>query len=140
VLAGDANNLAMRTIAPLSVDEAREGFMGSSVPIVGREKDLEFLMGTMSSAISGSLVLIAGEAGSGKTTLCEESERMAAQSGCLVLVGRCVHGPHTPYFPFIEALHGRAADPSRHPTPPTKAGGCCRPSSAPSRSSRKDVR
>jgi hypothetical protein len=47
--------------------------------VVGRDSELELLAGNMSKAISGSgsLVLVSGEAGLGKTTLCDAFERMA---------------------------------------------------------------
>ncbi|MBI0583726.1 MAG: AAA family ATPase [Methanomassiliicoccus sp.] len=87
--------------------------MESSDLIIGREEELEFLMGQMAGALSGEggLVLIGGEAGSGKTTLCETFEKLAAQSDCLVLVGRCIPGPQTPYLPFIEMFYGHSPDP-----------------------------
>ncbi len=91
--------------------------MEGSGPLVGRERELEFLLDQMSGALcgEGGLVLIAGEAGSGKTTLCEAFERMAARSGCLVLVGRCVPGSNVPYLPFMEAFHGRPSNPFTAP-------------------------
>lgn len=91
--------------------------MGSSSSLVGRESELEFLVSHMSNAISGSgeLVMISGEAGAGKTTLCEAFERIAVNSGCLVLVGRCVPGSQMPYLPFMEALKDQPSSPLADP-------------------------
>ena len=82
-------------------------------PLIGRESHLELLMSRMSEAMSGDggLVLISGEAGSGKTALCEEFERMALSSGCAVIIGRCVPGAQSPYLPFIEMFSGQRLNP-----------------------------
>ena len=81
--------------------------------LVGREKELEFLMGQMASAISreGHLVLISGEAGSGKTALCETFIELAIKSDALILVGRCVPGSQSPYLPFVEAFSNQVPNP-----------------------------
>jgi tetratricopeptide (TPR) repeat protein len=52
----------------------------------------------------GSLVLIAGEAGIGKTRLAEEFAKLARENGSEVVVGRCVPGVPVPYFPFRDAF------------------------------------
>jgi DNA-binding SARP family transcriptional activator len=49
-------------------------------------------------------VVVAGEAGIGKTRLAGEFCRAAAESGALVLYGRCDEGLAVPYQPFVEAL------------------------------------
>jgi KaiC/GvpD/RAD55 family RecA-like ATPase len=48
--------------------------------MVGREVELEFLMGMLAKALDGhgGLVMVSGEAGTGKTTLCETFEKLAA--------------------------------------------------------------
>lgn len=58
---------------------------------------------------TGRLVLVAGEAGIGKTRLAEEFGKIAAQHGCRVLTGRCLPGLAHPYLPFLEALGGLVA-------------------------------
>ncbi len=51
----------------------------------------------------GSLVLIGGEAGIGKTTLAEALCREAVETGALVLTGRCYDLTETPpYGPWVE--------------------------------------
>jgi tetratricopeptide (TPR) repeat protein len=87
--------------------------MESISPMVGRESELELLMSHMGKAMAGEgeLVLISGEAGSGKTTLCEEFEKLAVKSGCTVLVGRCVPGALSPFLPFMEAFYTQVSNP-----------------------------
>ena len=75
--------------------------------LVGRERELEELYSFLSSALEGQgkMVLIEGEAGSGKTRLACEFLRQAKEKGVGVLVGRCLSDAATPYFPFVEAFH-----------------------------------
>ncbi len=75
-------------------------------PLVGREAELNQLAEHLDQALTGtgSLVLIAGEAGIGKSRLAEEFGRQASRKGGLVLVGRCVPGAPSPYLPFQDAL------------------------------------
>ena len=80
--------------------------MEQNPPMVGREREQEQLLGILGNAMSGegALVLIAGEAGVGKTRLCDEFEKRALSLDCEVLVGRCIPGVPSPYLPFQEAL------------------------------------
>ena len=50
------------------------------------------------------VLLIAGEAGQGKTTLAAEVARRAYDDGAIVLLGRCDEELGIPYGPFVEAL------------------------------------
>src|SRR5207248_2936030 len=52
----------------------------------------------------GSLVLVVGEAGAGKTRLLAEIATQAAAAGWLVLRGCAYEAEGTPYLPFTEAL------------------------------------
>ncbi|MHB8644718.1 MAG: helix-turn-helix transcriptional regulator [Thermomicrobiales bacterium] len=82
---------------------------GNLPPLVGRERELAVLRQHLDAAISGhgSLVLIGGEAGIGKTALAEVVCREAEAHGALVLTGRCFDLAETPpYGPWIE-LFGR---------------------------------
>src|SRR4051812_6726027 len=75
--------------------------------LVGRERELATLRERLVSALAGhgSLVLIGGEAGIGKTALAETLCREAAERGALVLVGRCYDLTETPpYGPWVELL------------------------------------
>jgi predicted ATPase len=78
---------------------------GNAPPLVGRDRELAVLRQQFSAAGTGrgSLVLIGGEAGIGKTALAETICREAAEQGTLVLVGRCYDLTETPpYGPWVE--------------------------------------
>jgi DNA-binding CsgD family transcriptional regulator len=73
--------------------------------LVGREREFALLRAHFDAAMGGqgSLVLIGGEAGIGKTTLAEAICREATEHGALVLVGRCYDLAETPpYGPWVE--------------------------------------
>ena len=76
-------------------------------PYVGRQRERAELVRRLDQACEGrgSLLLIGGEAGVGKTRLAEETGAEAAHKGALVLVGRCyeIEGA-PPYVPFVEIL------------------------------------
>ncbi len=62
-------------------------------------------------------MLLAGEAGIGKTSLAAEVARRAHRDGWTVLFGRCDEEPGLTYQPFAEALRGfvSAATPEELP-------------------------
>lgn len=62
-----------------------------TLPFAGREAELAFLAARIADAASGhgSVTLVRGEAGIGKSTLLDRAMRCAAQSGLRVLVIRC---------------------------------------------------
>jgi predicted ATPase len=102
-------------VAPSSIPAA---------PLVGREREQLLLRDALASALAGrgSLVLIGGEAGIGKTTLAESLLSEALARGALVLVGRCYDLSETPpYGPWAEAL-SRTPRESELPPPPDLAG------------------
>ena len=75
--------------------------------LVGRERELATLSEHLDAALvgRGSLVLIGGEAGIGKTALAETVCRDAETRGTLVLVGRCYDLTETPpYGPWVDLL------------------------------------
>jgi DNA-binding CsgD family transcriptional regulator len=79
------------------------------VTLIGRERERAVLRYALDAALAGqgSLVLIGGEAGIGKTALAEALCRKAVEQGALVLVGRCYDLTETPpYGPWID-LFGR---------------------------------
>ena len=80
----------------------------SDAPFVARAAELDRLRRLTAEAAAGSAaaVLIAGDAGVGKTSLITEVSRRAADDGLLVLSGRCVDlgTGSLPYLPFAEAL------------------------------------
>jgi DNA-binding CsgD family transcriptional regulator/tetratricopeptide (TPR) repeat protein len=75
---------------------------------VGRAVELRELEGALDAARAGhgSIVLVAGEAGIGKTRLAAELASLARRGGFEVLVGRSIDlvGTELPYQPLAEAL------------------------------------
>jgi len=84
----------------------------ASPVLVGRQPELERLRRALSRAQAGEpiMVLIAGEAGVGKTRLAQEILREAAQAGARVLTGSCVvlGGEGIALSPLVDALRGLA--------------------------------
>ena len=97
---------------------------------VGRARELGELGGALASArdASGTTVLLAGEAGIGKTRLASELAGRARDAGFDVLLGRSIDlvGTELPYQPFAEALRPLGApwqaDGRRH----VRSCGCSR--------------
>src|SRR6187549_3792230 len=78
---------------------------GNTLSLVGREREQAVLHDALGAALAGrgSLVLVGGEAGIGKTALAEDLLTEAAGRGALVLVGRCYDLSETPpYGPWRE--------------------------------------
>ncbi|HET9480944.1 MAG TPA: AAA family ATPase, partial [Candidatus Polarisedimenticolia bacterium] len=74
--------------------------------LVGREKELQALTARLDRALhgEGSLVLVSGEAGIGKTRLVSELARRSEMRGARYVLGRCVFREGgLPYHPFVEA-------------------------------------
>ncbi|HET7037216.1 MAG TPA: AAA family ATPase [Thermomicrobiaceae bacterium] len=77
------------------------------VSIVGREQEQDLLRQHLVQALhgQGSLILVSGEAGIGKTTLAEDLSRQAQADGALVLWGHAFDLSVTPpYGPWLEIL------------------------------------
>src|SRR5215207_3526640 len=85
--------------------------------LVGRDREQATLRDALEAVLAGrgSLVLIGGEAGVGKTALAEALCREAADGGAAVLVGRCYDLSETPpYGPWRDAgLLARRTEPGR---------------------------
>ncbi|MEN8234880.1 MAG: AAA family ATPase [Actinomycetota bacterium] len=82
---------------------------------VGRERELDFLHRRLDAAFGGGgrVVMVAGEAGSGKTMLAAEFAQQATDApGLLVAMGRCnaYGGLGDPYLPFREVLGALTGD------------------------------
>jgi eukaryotic-like serine/threonine-protein kinase len=74
---------------------------------VGREREIKELRGSLENALAGAggLLLLAGEAGIGKTRTAEELCTYGRLRGAQVLVGRCYEGEGAPsYWPWLQAL------------------------------------
>jgi DNA-binding NarL/FixJ family response regulator len=90
--------------------------IGSGIQLVGRGGELAALRSALASADSGQAgaVLLAGDAGVGKSRLLAELLRSARSAGMTVFTGRCldVDEAGLPYLPFVEAL-GQLSDAQR---------------------------
>ena len=75
---------------------------------VGRESELRQLQAAYDAALSGrgSLAMVVGEPGIGKTSVCEQLATYAALRGGKALVGHCYEegSLSVPYLPFVEAM------------------------------------
>jgi len=93
--------------------------MPAPSPLVGRDREFDILRRQLDAALAGhgSIVLISGEAGIGKTALAETLCQEAADGRALVLVGRCYDLTETPpYGPWVE-LFGRYRPANGPPLP-----------------------
>jgi class 3 adenylate cyclase len=73
----------------------------------GRQAEMDQLKGALDQALSGrgSLAMVVGEPGIGKTRLVEEFGVYSTLRGAQVLTGRCYEGEAAvPYLPFVEAF------------------------------------
>jgi DNA-binding SARP family transcriptional activator len=87
--------------------EAGESTEASRGAFVGREKELAELSAAVDDAIAGrgTLVLLVGEPGIGKSRLAEEVVRQARARHARVLVGRCWEAGGAPaYWPWVQSL------------------------------------
>jgi tetratricopeptide (TPR) repeat protein len=83
---------------------------------VGREREMSALRAALDESSGGSVrfCVIAGEAGSGKTRLCEQFATYARLAGAEVLVGRCYDGEGAPAFwPWVQLLRSWVQDRDR---------------------------
>ena len=89
-------------------------------PLVGRADELARLLAHVDRAVAGRAcaVLLAGDAGVGKTRLLDELTAQAAARGVRVLTGHCVDlgDVGLPYLPFVDLLRAVTADPELAPT------------------------
>jgi len=94
----------------------------SQAPILfGRDRELDVLSQHLTRTLAGrgSIVLVGGEAGIGKTTLIESVANEARTRGALVLTGHCYDLTATPpYGPWVEILDGCPNDPDLPERPP----------------------
>ncbi|MDQ3715518.1 MAG: AAA family ATPase, partial [Actinomycetota bacterium] len=87
----------------------------SQIPLLGRAREFEGLCAAVGSARAGepSTLLLAGDAGVGKTRLLRELGDWAAGEDLTLLVGHCVDLGELglPYLPFTEILAALTRDP-----------------------------
>ncbi|MFJ6084806.1 AAA family ATPase [Streptomyces sp. NPDC092369] len=85
-----------------------------TTPLIGRDDEVARLAGVLERARGGQAqaVLLAGDAGVGKTRVLDELAVRAAEAGMTVLTGHCVDlgDVGLPYLPFTEVLGVLAAD------------------------------
>ncbi|MGI8549880.1 MAG: ATP-binding protein, partial [Dehalococcoidia bacterium] len=97
----------LRTEKAEPKEEAETGASAGRPPLVGRESERALLQERLKAAWAGqgSLVLLAGEPGIGKTRLAEELAGEARQQGVTVLWGRCWEGEGAPpFYPWLQVL------------------------------------
>jgi DNA-binding SARP family transcriptional activator len=107
----------LRTVkaAPATETSSRPWVAGMRVadtPMVGRRGELARLDTAISRMLDGGghVVLVAGEAGIGKSRLIQEALSGAGARVGKILFGRCHQTEQTlPFRPWIEALRGRSA-------------------------------
>ncbi|WP_217923314.1 ATP-binding protein [Miltoncostaea oceani] len=82
-----------------------------ATPLVGRREELAALRSAWAHARAGTagVVVVAGEAGSGKTRLLTEMAQVARRDGATVLAGRCTEDGVVAFAAFAEALRPYAA-------------------------------
>ncbi len=82
--------------------------LGSGISLVARDRELDRLRAAFDQSAVGNAtaMLIAGDAGVGKTRLTDELAVVAKDKGAIVLTGRCLDAGETglPYLPFAEAM------------------------------------
>ena len=77
-------------------------------PIIGREKDLSFLLEKLAAALhgTGSVVFTTGPAGIGKTRLVRELRHHAARCGFQWFGGKYEKSGNHPYAAWVDMLKG----------------------------------
>ena len=76
-------------------------------PFIGRGPELQALRVALDRTVAGTdqLILLAGDAGMGKTRLCQEVAAEAARRDIPTVWGRCFEEPGAPpYWPWIQAI------------------------------------
>ena len=94
-------------------------------PFVGRARELSELLAALreGAAQRGSMFLVTGAPGIGKSRLMEELARLLGQQGWRVLVGRCwEHGGAPAYWPWMQVVRAAGGELLEYlPTTPTAA-------------------
>ncbi|HEY1564414.1 MAG TPA: AAA family ATPase, partial [Gaiellaceae bacterium] len=87
----------------------QRGLPGVETRLVGRSRELGQGREALEAlrAGRGGVLVVAGDAGIGKTRLLDELRELAEREGSLWLEGRCVsYGESLPYWPFRDLLRG----------------------------------
>ena len=95
-------------VSPI-VQEQRPADRGAT--LIGREAERAEILQGIDKAVAGrgGFVVLAGDAGIGKTRLADAALAAARRSGCVTLVGRCYEeGNVAPLIPYVEILEESA--------------------------------
>jgi DNA-binding CsgD family transcriptional regulator len=110
----------MEPAGPFALRVARRGLErsgarsnASNERFVGRQPQLDLFRERFEDAASGhgSIVLVGGEAGIGKSRLTAECLRFARARGARAASGSCLDFAPAPFAPFLDALHELGAVP-----------------------------
>ncbi|HLX31839.1 MAG TPA: ABC transporter substrate-binding protein [Gaiellaceae bacterium] len=110
-LKGKSESVSAWPVAGVAADGARmqRGLPGVETRLVGRSRELgagRELLEALRAGRGGVLV-VAGDAGIGKSRLLSELRSLAEENGSRWLEGRCVsYGESLPYWPFRDLLRG----------------------------------
>ncbi|MBC7237131.1 MAG: protein kinase, partial [Chloroflexi bacterium] len=96
-------------LSPAESGQRDKGYLetGAELPLVGRAELFDALIAALDDACAGlgTTVLLAGEAGMGKTRLIHELMREAQRRNVLALCGECLYADAPdPYAPFVSML------------------------------------
>jgi DNA-binding SARP family transcriptional activator len=98
------------TVAPANTMSAAPAERAVELPIIGRAEAIGRFRAALSLTLDGGgrTLLVAGEAGIGKTRLLTELVREAKASGAWVAIGRCHESERgLPLHPWVDALRGQ---------------------------------
>ena len=103
-------------VAAIRCEACGAPLRGDADPFVGRETELAALEAALDQATAGrgQVMLLAGEAGIGKTRIAQEFAARAVRREVQVLWGRCNEEPGAPlYWPWVQLLRGwlKSSDP-----------------------------
>ena len=85
----------------------------ASGPFIGRARELQTLCGALDRVETGidQVLMLAGDAGMGKTRLCQEVAAEATRRNIPTVWGRCFEEPGAPpYWPWIQAIRNLIGD------------------------------
>jgi len=101
-LAGELTAPAAHVRAPVAEPAANVG----AAAFVGRVSERNDLVQSVNSAVAGhgTLIVLGGEHGVGKSRLAMEAMTAARRLGCHALLGRCSEEDGTPLLPYVEVL------------------------------------
>ena len=108
-LKGKSQPIAAWPVSGVAAAGRTRGLAGVETRLVGRSRELGIGREALESlrAGRGGVLVVAGDAGIGKTRLLDELRELAEQAGSCWLEGRCVsYGESLPYWPFRDLLRG----------------------------------